>query len=117
MSLVSVSRWEPGKHPRRHDAARFGVRGNTASSKGGLRGGAWRRSWQPVAQTEDRDLATATMPNAARTPLLCDSCCFPPASPAFVSGAGKQKTAPKDHFKHLIPTALSFDLGPFSGSN
>ena len=42
------------------------------------------------------------MPKAAESPLLLAFCCFPPASPAFAPGAGKQKTAPKDRSKHLI---------------
>ena len=44
------------------------------------------------------------MPKVAQSPLLCAFCCFPPASPAFAPGSGKQKTAPKDRSKPLIST-------------
>jgi hypothetical protein len=40
--------------------------------------------------------------DSRQSPLLYAFCCFPPASPAFARGAGKQKTAPKDRPKHLI---------------
>jgi hypothetical protein len=42
------------------------------------------------------------LPKVAVRPLRHASCCFPPASPVFHTGAGKQKTAPKDRFKPLI---------------
>ena len=42
------------------------------------------------------------MPKVAARPLRPASCCFPHASPVFQTGAGKQKTAPKDRSKPLI---------------
>jgi hypothetical protein len=42
------------------------------------------------------------MPKVAARPLRHASCCFPHASPDSETGAGKQKTAPKDRSKLLI---------------
>ena len=42
------------------------------------------------------------MPEVAARPLRPAFCCFPHASPVFLTGAGKQKTAPKDRSKSLI---------------
>jgi hypothetical protein len=42
------------------------------------------------------------MPKPAESPLLCAFWYFSSVSPDLVSGAGKQKTAPTDHSKHLI---------------
>ncbi len=39
---------------------------------------------------------------AAESPLRFAFGCFPPASPAFVPEAGKQKTTPKDPSQRLI---------------
>jgi hypothetical protein len=44
------------------------------------------------------------MPKVAQSPLFCAFYCFPPASPAFAPGSGKQKTAPKDRSRPLIST-------------
>ncbi len=42
------------------------------------------------------------MPKVAVRPLRHTPCCFPHASPVFLTEAGKQKTAPKDRSKLLI---------------
>jgi len=44
--------------------------------------------------------------------LRCNfaSFCFPHASPALSTKVGKQKTAPKDRFKHLI-SLKNFEAG------
>jgi hypothetical protein len=47
------------------------------------------------------------MPKVAECLLLPDFCCFPPASPVFVPGAGKQKNAPKDRSTKLISLGKS----------
>jgi Protein of unknown function (DUF1778) len=62
---------------------------------------------QRAAQLERRKLTdfcvtALPMPKAADSPLLYSFCCFPPASPAFAPGAGKQKAALRDRFKSLI---------------
>jgi hypothetical protein len=42
------------------------------------------------------------MPKPTESPLRFASVCFPPASPAVVPEAGKQKTSPKDPSQPLI---------------
>ena len=42
------------------------------------------------------------MPKPTESRLQLASICFPPASPAFASEAGKQKTTPKDRSDSLI---------------
>ena len=42
------------------------------------------------------------MRKATESPLRFASVCFPPASPAVVPEAGKQKTTPKDPSNSLI---------------
>ena len=67
-----------------------------------LRTGTRPFSSQRPAQAENRDSGTAYMPRVAEWQLLPAFCCSPPASPVFVLGSGKQKTAPKDRSKKLI---------------
>ena len=43
-----------------------------------------------------------SMPNVVDSMLDYAFCCFPHASPVLQTGAGKQKTAPKDRSKPLI---------------
>ena len=42
------------------------------------------------------------MPKLAVRALRHASCCFPHASPVLPTGAGKQKTVPKDRSRRLI---------------
>ena len=42
------------------------------------------------------------VPEGAARPLRPAFCCFPHASPVFLTEAGKQKTAPKDRSEPLI---------------
>ena len=49
-----------------------------------------------------RTMGTLYMGTAAESPLRFACVCFPPASPTFVLGAGKQKAVPKDRSKQLI---------------
>jgi hypothetical protein len=67
-----------------------------------LHGAAWRLRLRQVLQAEIRGLGTLHMRKAAESPLGFASDCFPPASPAIVPEAGKQKTTPKDPSKQLI---------------
>jgi len=80
----------------------FGVRGSTIASKSSLRGVVPPPPLPPIAQAENRGIGTLSMPATADSPLLFAFCCFPPASPAFAWGAGKQKTVPKDRFNRFI---------------
>ena len=48
------------------------------------------------------DLKRLHMPKPTESPLHFASVCFPPASAAFASEAGKQKTTPKDRSDSLI---------------
>jgi len=98
MSFAFASLSAPGKQ----NGPCFGVRGSTIASKSSLRGVAPPPPLPPVAQAENRGFGMPPMPATAGSPLLFAFCCFPPASPAFTCGAGKQKTAPKDRFNRFI---------------
>jgi hypothetical protein len=102
MSIASASRSAPGKRPGKQYRCRFGVRGSTVEPKASLHGGARRLPLRLVVQAENSGLGTLLMPKAAESLLLSAFYCFPPASPVFPSGSGKQKTAPRDRSKHLI---------------
>jgi hypothetical protein len=71
-------------------------------STSNLHGAAWRLQLRQVLQTEIRGLETLYIGKAAESLLRFASNCFPPASPACVPEAGKQKTTPKDLSKQLI---------------
>ena len=88
--------------PVKQNGPRLGVLGSAMASKPSLRGGAQRNPLPPVAQAANRGFGMPSMPATAGSPLLFAFCCFPPASPAFAWGAGKQKTAPKDRFNRFI---------------
>jgi hypothetical protein len=64
-----------------------------------VHGGARQLPLRLVVRVENSDLGTQPMPNAAQSALLSAFCCFPPASPAFASRSGKQKTVPRDRSK------------------
>ena len=82
--------------PVKQNGPRLGVLGSAMASKPSLRGEARRNPLPPVAQAANRGFGMRSMPATAGSALLFAFCCFPPASPAFAWGAGKQKTAPKD---------------------
>jgi hypothetical protein len=106
------------KYDEGHRTQRFGSRIDTPSkvliersarlerhteiSKADLHGRAWPLEARQALQTEFRSLAKLHMRNAAESPLRFAFGCFPPASPAFVPEAGKQKTTPKDPSQRLI---------------
>ncbi len=102
MSFTSTSQPPPGKRPGKQNRPRLDLRGSTEASKARALDGARRLASRPVVQAENSGLVDLAMPKAAQSPLPYAFCCFPPASPALVPGAGKQKTAPKDRSKHLI---------------
>jgi hypothetical protein len=54
-------------------------------------GGVFEPVVRPARQARSERLFWTSMPNAAGKPLDLAFCCFPPASPAFASGTGKQK--------------------------
>ena len=102
MNFASASRPAPGKHPGKQSWSRFGVRGSTMEPKASRHGRAGQLGLRLVVQAENRGLGTLRMPKAGESPLLFAFCCFPHASPAFASGSGKQKTAPRNRSKQLI---------------
>ena len=57
---------------------------------------------QTSLRTELRATTAPTMPNVVESMLDYAFWCFPHASPALTSGAGKRQTAPKDRSKSLI---------------
>jgi hypothetical protein len=102
MSFVFASPSAPVPVPAKQNGPRLGVLGSAMVSKPSLRGGARRNPLPPVAQAANRGFGMPSMPATAGSPLLFAFCCFPPASPAFARGAGKQKTAPRDRFNRFI---------------
>ena len=56
---------------------------------------------QTSQRTELRATTAPTTPNVVESMLDYTFWCFPHASPALTSGAGKRRTAPKDHSKSL----------------
>jgi hypothetical protein len=70
-------------------------------SKADVYGRAWPLLSQSVLLT-DRGLKSLHMQKATERPLRFALVCFPPASPAVVSEAGKQKKTPKDPSQALI---------------
>ncbi len=91
MNYASGSRSMPGKCPGKQNDSRFGLRGSTDTPKARLQSGAQRLPSRPIAPAENGGLRALSMPKATESPLLCAFCCFPPASPALVPRAGKQK--------------------------
>ena len=59
-----------------------------------------RPSWRVLLTAHG--LKRLHMPKPTESALRFASVCFPPASPAFASEAGKQKTTPKDRSDSLI---------------
>src|SRR5271157_3882975 len=102
MNFAAKAPLEPGKRLGKQNGRRFGVRGSTYAVGDGIRRCTIERSSRPVAWPEGRESRALSMPRAARRPLCFAFCCFPPASPTSVDGAGKQKTVPKDRSKPLI---------------
>ena len=98
MSFAFASLSAPGKQ----NGPCFGVRGSTIAPSLAFAVWAPHPPLPPVAQAENGGFGMPPMPATAGSPLLFVFCCFPPASPAFACGAGKQKTAPKDRFNRFI---------------
>ena len=91
MSFVSAPLPVPGKRPGKQNRPYFGLRGSTVTPSASPRSGARLSPSQPTVRAEHRALWTACLPKLAESLLLPAFCCFPPASPAFAPGAGKQK--------------------------
>jgi hypothetical protein len=90
-TFISTLRMGPGKRPGKQKTARFGLRGSAASPKERLRLGVDHIAQWSDIRAESRGFGTPAIPETAESPPLYASCCFPPASPAFASGTGKQK--------------------------
>ena len=95
---LATSQRQPGKLK----ADRIGLRGTATLPRECLRPEAGQVALWSVLRDENHCFAPAPMPKATLHPLRCAFCCFPPASPVFVAGSGKQKTTPKDCSKKLI---------------
>ena len=102
MNSISASQQAPGKRPGKHNRPHFGLRGSGVTLSASLHPGARPFLLLSPARAENRDLGTACVPKLAESPLLPAFCCFPPASPTFVPGPGKQKTAPQDRSNRSI---------------
>ena len=100
MSFASAHR-QPGKRSGKQNGPYFGVRGSPVTQSEPSRRGA-AAPLRPVALAENRGFGTPPMPKAAESLPLFAFCCFPPASPAFAWGAGKQKRPRRTAFNRFI---------------
>ena len=82
-------------------ADRIGLRGTATSRRECLWPEVGQVALWCVLRVENHGFAPASMPKAALSPLRRAFCCFPPASPAFGSGAGKQKRPRRAAFNRL----------------
>ncbi len=101
MSLHAL-RSRSTKHAGKLKAARIAIQGSKEACNDALCCGSAAAPSQSVTRAELRAAAVSAVPNASGNVQYYAFYCFPHASPALVSGTGKQKTAPKDHFKQLI---------------
>lgn len=90
------SKTKPGKQPGKQIQDAVGIWESTAIQHGGKQSISLALSQEAAGS---RTLEALRMPEVAARPLRPGSCCFPHASPVSPSGAGKQKTAPKDRSK------------------
>ncbi len=95
---LATSRRQSGKLK----ADRIGPRGTAMLPGECLRPEVGQVALWSVLRDENHGFAPASMPKATLHPLRRAFCCFPPASPAFGSGAGKQKTPRRAPFNRLI---------------
>ncbi len=102
MSFISASQPVPRKRPGKHNRPYFGLRGSTEAPKASPLDGARLLALRPVMQATNGGLGELPMPKAAQSPLLYAFYCFPPASPAFGPGPGKQKRPRRAAFIRLI---------------
>ena len=65
MSLASVRRLPPGKHPGKQNGRSAGIRGSVSSSEGHWRAGARRLTAQPPLWPQNRGAYPLTMPETA----------------------------------------------------
>ena len=91
MSFAFVSQPALGKPPGKQNRPCLGLRGSAEVPKASPLDRVRRLALRPVMQATSGGLGEPPMPKAAQSPLLYAFCCFPPASPAFAPGAGKQK--------------------------
>ena len=81
---------------------RIGIRGSKQVCGEALSCGSAVAPSQTIVHTELRATTAPTMPNVIESPPDYAFWCFPHASPALTSGAGKRPTVPKDRPKSLI---------------
>ena len=81
---------------------RIGIRGSKQVCGEALSCGSAVAPSQTIVHTELRATTAPTMPNVIESPPDYAFWCFPHASPALTSGAGKRQTAPTDRLKSLI---------------
>ena len=98
---MNFSQPASGKRPGKQNRPYFGLRGSKVASSASLRPGARSLPSQPPAPAENPALGTAYMPKVAESLLLPAFYCFSPASPAFMSGSGKQKRPRRAAFIRL----------------
>jgi hypothetical protein len=102
MRFPSVSRPAPVRRRGKQNRPCFGLRGSTVAPSARLGPGVRPLPSQAPARAENRALGTAYMPKVAESLLLPAFCCFPPASPAFAPGSGKQKRPRRAALNRLI---------------
>ena len=101
MTFESTSRRAPGKRPGKQKTARFGLQGSAPSPKERYRAGVGQIALWPDVRAESDGFGTLPMPKAAENFPFCAFCCFPPASPTFAAGTGKQKRPRRAAFIRL----------------
>jgi hypothetical protein len=102
MISLRTLRSEPRKLEGKLNVVRIGIQGSNQACGEALSWGSAVAPSQTVVLTELRGTMAPTMPNIIESPPDYAFWCFPHASPALTSGAGKRQTAPKDRSKSLI---------------
>jgi len=102
MTFVSTSQSVRGKCTGKQNQPCFGHPGCREASQTSPLGALGLLTLRPVLQATNASFGGLAMPKATQWPLLCAFCCFPPASPALASKAGKQKPPQGAALNHLI---------------
>ena len=102
MISLRTLRSEPRKLEGKLNVVRIRIQGSNQACGEALSWGSAVAPSQTVVRAELRATMAPTMPNVIESPPDYAFWCFPHASPALTSGAGKRQTAPKDRSKSLI---------------
>jgi hypothetical protein len=101
MMLVHAPRRESRKQAGKVDTACIAIEGSRAACGEALSFGSAAESLQCVTPPELQAAGASAVPNAFGSVRHHAFCCFPPASPALVPTAGKQKQPRRATLNHL----------------